>query len=173
MATEGKDDTASGEPKSKVQVDDRGRSVWADPVESGNFDLISTQDLRRIIDSGDDENMRAIEAVAASDEDGVVVRNSSTGMFRVIDENELQAMLANDRKRPNDVSPPDVGLEPVRPQTDGDDELSLLSTQALRQIIKSEQSVPAPKSKPGEHKIGGELDDLPDRGGGFNPYDSG
>jgi len=164
----GKDGTNEASAGGKVEVDDRGRSVWVDPIDSGEFDLVSTQELRQILNSDDVDGKRAIEKVAASEADGVVVRNSATGMFRVVNENELQAMLANDRAR-QDRPPPDVGLEPLPRQSGDGDELSLLSTQALRKIVKPG----APEAEKDEHKIGGELDDLPIQGGGFNPYDSG
>jgi hypothetical protein len=53
-----------------------------------------------------------------------------------------------------------VTLEPVRLKAaDRDDELSLVSTQVLRKILHKDARTPVAKKK--------------DRGGGFDPYNSG
>ncbi len=37
----------------KVTTDDRGRTVWVDPIETAKLELVSTQMLTQIIESGD------------------------------------------------------------------------------------------------------------------------
>ena len=147
----------------RVSVDDRGRSVWTGPVGSGEFELISTASLRAILDSDDDVSRQAIEEVADSDDEGVLVRDANTGMFRVIDENELQALLVADGREPVTKPPSaDVVLEPVDDPTAGS-EFSLVSTQALRKIIRDDNGVQNEAVEP-------ELE--ADPGGGFDPYNS-
>jgi len=153
---------ASGNDRpAKVQSDERGRSVWADTVETGQFDLVTTEELRAILDSSDEEAVRSIEEVAAGDTEGVLARNTATGMFRVIDENELQALMANDRGR-------DESFEAVEELSQDDEEFSLVSTQALRRMIHPDSE--AAESAPGD---GAPEMGIPQKGGGFDPYNSG
>jgi len=44
---------------SKIKTDSRGRSVWADPVESAKLELVSTQTLKQILSSSDQQNRKA------------------------------------------------------------------------------------------------------------------
>jgi len=150
---------ASGNNRpSRVRVDERGRSVWAEDIQSGEVDLVTTAELRSILDSTDEDAVRSIEAVASGDQEGMLARNAATGMFRVIGENELQALLANDRGRGRDAS-----FETVESVSQEDESLSLVSTQTLRRMIR-----PASDAA-GET---GEIPEL-DPGGGFDPYNSG
>ncbi len=147
----------------RVSVDDRGRSVWTGPIGSGEFELISTASLRAILDSDDDVSRQAIEEVADGGDEGVLVRDATTGMFRVIDENELQALLVADGREPATKPPSaDVTLEPIDDPTAGS-EFSLVSTQALRKIIRDDNGVQSEAVEP-ELEV--------DPGGGFDPYNS-
>ncbi len=148
----------------RVSVDDRGRSVWTGPVCSGEFELISTASLRAILDSDDEDSRQAIEQVADGSDEGVLVRDATTGMFRVIDENELQAMLVADGRTPARKAPTaDVVLEPLDDPTAGS-EFSLVSTQALRKIIRDDNGVQSDAVEPEPLEL--------DSGGGFDPYNS-
>lgn len=150
----------------RVSVDERGRSVWTGPVGSGEFELISTASLRAILDSDDDDSRQAIEQVADSDDEGVLVRDATTGMFRVIDENELQALLVADGLTPAaKPASADVVLESLDDPTAGS-ELSLVSTQALRKIIRNDGS--ATLQPEGDESIELGLESP----GGFDPYNS-
>lgn len=150
----------------RVSVDERGRSVWTGPVGSGEFELISTASLRAILDSDDDDSRQAIEQVAESDDEGVLVRDATTGMFRVIDENELQALLVADGLTPaTKPASADVVHEPLDDPTAGS-ELSLVSTQALRKIIRNDGS--ATLQPEGDESIELGLESS----GGFDPYNS-
>lgn len=144
----------------KIRTDGRGRSVWADPVATAKFELVSTQELRVILESDDEQSVRSIEDAATTTDDGVLARNAETGMFEIIDDTDLRALLDKDFGLPKHTRPADVTLEPVDA---GDDEesLSLVSTQALRKIIGADTA---------------DDDDLPeelDAGGGFDPYNTG
>ena len=124
------DDRTRNEPGSKVESDGQGRSVWADTVKAGEFELVTTQELRAILDSDDDDSRRSIEQAAASDDEGVLARHSETGMFQIVDESSLRSLPGNG---PGATRPADVTLEPLD-DDGGADGLSLVSTQALRNI---------------------------------------
>ena len=81
-------------------------------------------------------------------------------MFKIIGDEELQQILNNDAGLPNLSKPSDVTLEPLHDSVD-DDHLSLVSTQALRRVLKSDEF--ADKSSTDDEEI---VDT------GFNPYDS-
>lgn len=158
MSDENKRATPTLKP-AKVRTDGRGRSVWADPVATAKFELVTTGELRVILDSDDKESVRAIEDAATAADDGVLARNAETGMFEIIDDTDLQALLDNDFGLPEKGRPADVTLEPLAPGDD-DESLSLVSTQALRKIIGAE---PEEDAESEELNIGG----------GFDPYNTG
>ena len=142
---------------SKVRTDSRGRSVWADPVESANLELVSTQTLKHILAAKDDQDRRAIEKAVQSHDEGVLARNQDNGEFEIIGDEELQAIVDDSSfDLPKLSKPADVTLEPLHDYAD-DEQLSLVSTQALRRVLLHED----------------ETDDESgdDEGGGFNPYD--
>ena len=144
----------------KIRTDGRGRSVWADPVATAKFELVSTEELRVILDSDDEQSVRSIEDAAATTDDGVLARNSATGMFEIIDDAEMRTLLDNDSSLPKHTRPADVTLEPIDTGDDGES-LSLVSTQALRKIIGADtDDDDAPE-------------ELVDAGGGFDPYNTG
>ena len=147
---------------SKIRSDGHGRSVWADPVESAELELVSTQTLKQILSSNDDKNRKSIADLATTAGDGVLVRDPATGMFKIIDDEELQQILDDDDSLPKLSRPSDATLEPLHDYSD-DDHLSLVSTQALRRIL------------PGDESDKDEVDDKEEDAidTGFNPYDSG
>lgn len=147
---------------SKVRTDGRGRSVWADPVESAELELVSTQMLKVILCSRDDTDRKAIEETVSSDADGVLARHPASGRFELIGDEELQAILETNQDMPRISKPADATLEPLRDYVD-EDELSLVSSQALRRVLAdaSGETPPEPeKEEPAE------------AAGGFNPYDN-
>lgn len=144
---------------SRIKTDGQGRSVWADPVESAELELVSTQMFKAMLTSRDQSEMNAIERVANSSEDGVLARNPESSSFEIISDDELHEILAANDNLPPVKKPADAILEPLKDYPD-DDQLSLVSTQALRRVLNRDQSDAA--SEP-------EL--LDEDGGGFNPYD--
>lgn len=144
----------------KVRTDGRGRSVWADTVNTAKFELVSTQELRAILDATNDDRRESIEKVAASGEDGVLARNTDTGLFHVLDEASLREILGSETPQPD--QPADVTLEPL--SNDDGSSLSLVSTQALRKIIAPGPAADGAQSDELEAEI---LDT-----GGFDPYNS-
>ena len=119
---------------SKISMDSRGRSVWADPIESAELELVSTQTLKQILSSSDQQDRKAIEDAANTATDGVLARDPATGYFEIIDDNDLQAILDTNSDLPKLSRPTDVTLEPLHDYAD-DEKLSLVSTLALRKVL--------------------------------------
>ena len=144
---------------SRITTDGRGRSVWADPVESAELELVSTQMLKVMLTSRDDTDREAIREAANTETEGVLARNPDNGGFEIIDDDELQAILDVNQGLPKISKPSDATVEPLRDYAD-DEGLSLVSTQALRKVLKHDDDVSANDPE------------LPDEPSGFNPYDS-
>jgi hypothetical protein len=119
---------------SKIKTDSRGRSVWADPVESAKLELVSTQTLKQILSSSDEKNRKAIEEAANTATDGVLARDPATGYFEIIDDAELQVILDTNSDLPKLTRPVDVTLEPLHDYAD-DESMSLVTTMALRKVL--------------------------------------
>jgi hypothetical protein len=145
---------------SRISTDGRGRSVWADPVESAELELVSTQTLKVMLTSRDDSDREAIREAANTETEGVLVRDPSSGGFEIIDDDELQAILDVNQGLPKITRPADATLEPLRDYAD-DAALSLVSTHALRKVLH------------GDDDDSANDDHLPDDAAGFNPYDNG
>lgn len=145
---------------SRIRTDGSGRSVLADPVESPELELVSTQMLKRILTSRDDTERKAVESAANTSADGVLARHPASGRFEVIDDEELQAILDNNKGLPEIRRPADAMLKPLHDYVE-DDKLSLVSTQALRKVLNH-----ADDDKD-------DSDIAVDAGGVFNPYDHG
>ena len=146
---------------SKVGVDDRGRSVWVGPVEEVELELVSTAMLKRVLES-DDEAKKAQIRETADSKDGVLAHDPEKDMFQIIDDTDLQAILAAEPQGMDAIKAADVTLEPLSSQADTDDEeLSLVSTQALRRMLGSDA---ASDDDADEDAAGG---------AGFDPYNSG
>ena len=144
----------------RITTDGHGRSVWADPVDSAELELVSTQMLKVMLTSRDQQDLDAIRAAAASAEDGVLVRNPEIGSFDIISNEELEAILETNDDLPEISRPADATLEPLKDYPD-DEKLSLVSSQALRRVLDDEE----------EAENTDEVEVLFDEGGGFNPYD--
>jgi hypothetical protein len=143
---------------SKIKSDGDGQSVSADPLESAQLELVSTQILKQILSSNDAENREAVKEAAKSTAEGVLARDPATGYFEIIEEDELQAILDSGQDLPNLSRPSDVTVEPLHDYVDSD-HLSLVSTRALRRVLVDDDEKEEPEPA--------EVD-----GGGFNPYDS-
>lgn len=139
----------------KVRTDERGRTVWTEPVAAAELELVTTQELRSILKSTDEQSVRAIEDVAKSDNDGVLARNAETGVFQVVGETELLAILGRDEQ-----SAPSQATSAETLESTAVEEFSLVSTQALRKIIRAGDAEEA-------------AEDEPEIGGGFDPYNTG
>lgn len=146
--------------RAKVTTDDRGRTVWTDPVDSAELELVTTTMLTHMLESDDEEQKQRIRE-AAGDKEGLLARDVEKDQFEIIDDEELQAALAASAETTPAARPADVTFEVVSDDTGGNtDELSLVSTQALRRILYKDP------------EQGGE-DLTVDDDGGFDPYNSG
>lgn len=143
---------------------DGGRNVWTDTIETADLELVSTTQLQAIIDSGDEESQSAIRQVLTGNQEGILARDPATGLFEVISDEDLQAILDENENLPIRRKPAGPALEPAAGNTTGE-ELSLVSTQMLRKVIRNE---------PKPAKIAGaKPKSVKDRSGGFDPYNSG
>lgn len=146
----------------KIHTDGRGRSVWSDPVKTVELELVSTRILKKILDSDDAESRKSIQRAAQSKSEGVLARNPSSGTFEIIDDDDLQAILDGNDSLPPVTRPSDVTLVPLKESDEeAAEELSLVSTQALRKILRTDDKEDKEDEPPD------------DPGGGFDPYNSG
>ena len=120
-----------------IKADSRGRSVWADPVESAKLELVSTQTLKQILASSNEHNRNAIADAANTATDGVLARDPATGFFEIIDDTDLQDVLDANSDLPQLSRPVDVTLEPLHDYADNEN-LSLVTTMALRKVLASD-----------------------------------
>ncbi len=145
--------------RSKVATDERGHSVWVDPVDSAELELVTTTMLTRMLESDNGERSRRLEE-AAQGKDGLLAHDRDNDRFEIIDDADLQAAIDASAGDAPVTRSADVTYEVVAEREDVDEELSLVSTLALRRMLRGEDS--------------GADDDLPvDEGGGFDPYNSG
>jgi hypothetical protein len=142
--------------RAKVATDDRGRTVWVDPIETAELELVSTSMLKRVLSSDDEDRKRKIKEVADG-KDGVLAHDVENDSFEIIDDADLQAILDSVPQGMDAVKAADVIYTPLHDRADSDDELSLVSTQALRRILNIEDEPQEAEEK--------------DDDKGFNPYD--
>jgi hypothetical protein len=151
--------------RKKVRTDGRGRSVWADPVESAELELVSTLALKKILKTDDEKSRKAIETIAKKGDDGVLARDPASGEFEIVSDEELRSIIADNEGLSPVARPSEVTLETLNEHDDREgDELSLVSTQALRRILR-----------PGTEETddSGESATDKDESGGVDPYNTG
>lgn len=145
----------------KVTTDEHGHTVWTGSVESVELELVSTTALNRILESGDEKSHGEIRKAAAGKAEGVLARDPATGFFEIVGEADLRAALEGDKSEAASHRVADATSEPaadkIRRATE---ELSLVSTQMLRKVLKPDGTVEY--TMPG---TGGK-----DKFGGFDPY---
>lgn len=144
---------------------DGGRNVWSETIETVELELVSTAQLEAILQSEDEVAQGAIRKVLSGKREGVLARDPASGAFEIIGEDDLETLLGENENLP--IRRPQTGAsaEPAG-RDDEPAELSLVSTQMLRQMIPTQDgtaSKPAPPVKPKAVK---------DRSGGFDPYNS-
>ncbi|MGA8204812.1 MAG: hypothetical protein WB812_09865 [Woeseiaceae bacterium] len=140
----------------RVSIDDRGHNVWTAPIEETELELMTTQELKLALAAADDADRQAMQAMAESGKRGIVARNPVTGALDVVSDDELREL-----QRDKTVRLPQLLDTDSAPET-GDDghELSLVSTQMLKQMLGNE-----------EPKGPGEPEEIAEAKKGFNPYD--
>jgi len=143
----------------KVKTDKRGRSVWAGAIEETELDLMSSQDLKLALQAADDADRESIRAIAESGKNGVVARERGTGLYHVISEDELQELMDNDAALSASIRGLEMAPESADGDSDSEEALALVSTQALRRMLDPIEVEDAL--------------DLSDDNPGFDPYDKG
>ena len=142
--------------ENKCITDDRGRTVWNVPIENTELELVSTQRLKQMIET---DGRRAKERIAkvAEEKDGILAHNPADDRFQIIDDDDLMAALdsaADVADREKKLASEDA---PVFDDSQSEEEeLSLVSTQMLRQLLDVEDA---------------DEEDAPPPESGFNPYD--
>lgn len=147
----------------KVAPDLRGRSVWLGKVEPVELELVSTTALQTILKSEGGKTRVEIQKLAAGRKNGVLARDTATGHFRILSDADLRkaatAPPGEGPKRGSVVTGAPLS-ETARKKAE---ELSLVSTQILRKVVKPGGEASLEKPKPAGKK---------DKFGGFNPYDN-
>ncbi len=142
--------------KDKVMTDERGRTVWNVPVEEVELELVSTEMLKTLIDSGDAEQRRGLED-AARGKEGVLAQSPTGGTFEIIDDDDLKAALEGAGGVSDTVDAAEFREESLMDRADiGDEELSLVSTQMLKVMLEIDED---------------DGEDAENADTGFNPYD--
>ncbi len=147
----------------KVAPDLRGRSVWLGKVEPVELELVSTTALQTILKSEGGKTRVEIQKLAAGRKNGVLARDTATGHFRILSDADLRKAATvppgEGPKRGSVVTGAPLS-ETARKKAE---ELSLVSTQILRKVVKPGGEASLEKPKPAGKK---------DKFGGFNPYDN-
>jgi len=147
----------------KVAPDHRGRSVWLGKIEPVELELVSTTALQKIMKTEGGQARAEIQKLAAGRKDGVLARDTATGHFRILSDADLRKAA----DAPPGEGPKRSGVSVGAPLTDTArkkaDELSLVSTQILRKVVKPDGQAEIQKAKTSLKK---------DKFGGFNPYDN-
>ncbi|MGI9233978.1 MAG: hypothetical protein ACR2RD_10145 [Woeseiaceae bacterium] len=141
--------------KPKVRTDDRGRTVWDDTIKTANLELVSTQMLQQLMDSDDEATTNRLQEVSKG-EDGVLAHDADKGRFEIISDEELQHILDGTDAEYNAKRAAAIEVPLVESVAEDEEELELVSTQMLRQILSPEDFI--------------ELDDDDPAASGFDPY---
>lgn len=136
-----------------------GKTGKVDAVE---LELVSTMALEKILKTEGGKTRSEIQKLAASKKDGILARDTATGHFRIVSETDVKkAIAAETGGKPGQSA--EVTAAPLTETTRlAAAELSLVSTQILRKVMKPEEKAEAAKPKTGKK----------DKFGGFNPYDN-
>ncbi len=138
----------------KVTTDDRGRTVWDDTIKTANLELVSTQMLQQLIDSDDHATTATLKEVSQG-KDGVLAHDPEQNRFEIISDEELQHILDGTDAEYNARKAAAID-EPLVETVAKEQELELVSTQMLRQILSPEEF--------------SELDEDGASASGFDPY---
>lgn len=119
--------------KPKVKTDDRGRTVWDDTIKTANLELVSTQMLQQLIDADDEATTSHLKEVSMG-QDGVLAHDAEENRFEIISDEELQHILDGTDAHYNAGKAAFVEEAAVEASAE-EEELELVSTQMLRQIL--------------------------------------
>lgn len=147
----------------KTTVDDRGRTVWNEPVENVELELVSTTALEKILKSEDGKARTEIRKLVSGRKDGILARDTATGVYQIVSNADVQAALGAAEVQDRPKRSAEVTAPPISEETrSAADELSLVSTQVLRKVLKPDGKVEYEKPAAGKK----------DKFGGFDPYNN-
>lgn len=118
----------------KITTDELGRNTWNKNVESANLELVSTEMLNQIIKADDHDTTDQLREVAQG-EDGLLAHDVDTDMFEIISEQELLQILDDPDLQADASKTAGTVNEPVAQNVMREDELELVNTQMLRQLL--------------------------------------
>lgn len=124
----------------KVDASQLNQSLVSETVEEAKLELISTQMLKQILCSSDHEDRNAVRDAANTPVDGVLARDTATGLFQIIADADFQTILDENEHLPKLSCPVDVTIEPLHDYADSEN-LSLVSTRALRSVFADDEIV--------------------------------
>lgn len=149
---------------SKVAPDERGRNMWVGKVESVELELVSTTALEKILKSDDGKTQIEIRRLVDGRKDGVLARDTATGVFQILSDEELKNAVSTGEVQDGPQRQAEVTADPISEQThQAAAELSLVSTQILRKVFKPDGTSEYETPKTGKK----------DKFGGFDPYNNG
>jgi len=147
----------------KVALDERGRNVWVGKVETVELELVSTAALEKILKTDDGKTRIEIRKLVADSKDGILARDIATGALQILSDEELKNAVSTSEVQDAPKRQAEITVDPISEQTrQAAAELSLVSTQVLRKVLKpdgsSEYQTPKASKK--------------DKFGGFDPYNN-
>lgn len=147
----------------RVAEDDCGHNVWVGKVESVELELVSTVALQKILKTADGKTQAEIRQLATGRADGVLARDTATGVFQIVSNEDLKTAVEITTPRDGPARGAEIQGAPLSEKTlKAAEELSLVSTQILRKVVRPDNG-----DKDGKPKAGKK-----DKFGGFNPYDN-
>jgi hypothetical protein len=148
---------------SKVADDDRGRNVWAGKVESVELELVSTVALQKILKSADGKAEAEIRQLAAGKSDGVLARDTATGVFQIVSDEDLKTAVEITASKDAPRRGSEIKGTPLSEKAlSAAEELSLVSTQILRKVLAPDGKAQYETAKAGKK----------DKSEGFDPYNN-
>jgi hypothetical protein len=124
-------------PGGKVAPDERRHPVRAGELQTSDFELMNTRTVEALIRGGDAHLREEMGRLAEQDGEGVLALDRQTGHYRVLETESLDALMNRPVEGQESVAVGGRNIDEIEPETDeaGDDELQLVSTQLLRQIL--------------------------------------
>jgi hypothetical protein len=147
--------------RKKTTTDDRGRTVWNEPVEDVELELVSTTALQKILQSDNGQTRGEIRKLVSGRKDGVLARDTATGVYQIVSDADLKTALGTGEVQDKPKRGAEVTGAPISEKTlRAVDELSLVSTQVLRKVLNPGGTAEYETLTSGKK----------DKFGGFDPY---
>jgi hypothetical protein len=145
----------------RVAEDNRGCNVWVGKIETVELELVSTTALQKIMKSADGKTQAEIRRLAEGKSDGVLARDTATGVFQIVSNEDLKTAVEITTPWDGPQRSAEIQGAPVSEKTlRAADELSLVSTRILRTVLAPDGKAEYENPKSGKK----------DKFGGFDPY---